>query len=86
MPIQKFRNLDAMRKALWQSSSGEDLPRRIRRLWARSVAISPRVYPRGVFKYRSLEEAQRAREQMVTDNVQRLLQERLAAEKIRNDS
>lgn len=64
MPIQKFRSLDEMRRALWRHPSDGALLDRIRALWARSRHISPRIYPRGVFKYRTIEEAQAARKQI----------------------
>ena len=77
MPIQKFRNLDDMRKALWCETVDEDCLRRIAALWSRAARLAPRKYPRGVFKFRSIEEAQAAREQVTAENIQRLRQERL---------
>ena len=76
MPVQKFRDLDEMRRALWCDSSDKNLPKRIAALWKRSFQISPRVYPRGVFKYRSIEEAQEAREQVIAENIDRLRREK----------
>ncbi|MGI8784605.1 MAG: hypothetical protein ACR2L2_13245 [Acidobacteriota bacterium] len=61
MPIEKFRSLDEMRRALWRHDSDQTLFKRIRALWLRSWDISPKVYPHGVFKYRTIEEAQQAR-------------------------
>lgn len=76
MPVQKFRDLDEMRRALWCDSSDENLPRRIAALWDRAFQMAPRVYPQGVFKYRSIEEANEAREQMIAENIERLQRER----------
>jgi len=67
MPIQRFRSLDEMRRALWRRGS-DQLLERIRRLWLRSWQISPRVYPQGVFKYRTIEDAQRARQCLSIEN------------------
>lgn len=61
MPVQKFRSIDEMNKAVPlkpQEASFE----RFLRLCARYWAIAPKHYPRGVFKFRSIEEAQKARE------------------------
>lgn len=80
MPIQKFRDLDEMRRALWCETLDEDCIRRIDALWARSSEMRPRVYPRGVFKFSSLEEAQAAREKVTQENVRRILLQQ-AAEK-----
>jgi hypothetical protein len=44
---------------------------RIRKLWARSALLAPRIYPRGVFRFRSLEEAQAARERIELESHQR---------------
>ena len=65
MPVEKFRSLEEMRRALWRMPSGsrEELVRRIDRLWRRASALAPsRNRPRGVFRFRDIEEAQSARE------------------------
>jgi hypothetical protein len=72
MPIQKFRNLDAARQALWQHSSSPDLMSHIKALWAFSTRLVPRQIPRGVRKFRSIEEANQEREQWVMHRVQAL--------------
>lgn len=65
MPVQKFRTVEQMDSAPLQVPPGEGFDRFLRHC-ARFWAIAPRVYPRGVFKFRSIEEAQAAR-QRVTD-------------------
>lgn len=72
MPIQKFRTLDAARRALWQSPRSPSLVSHIKALWAFSSRLVPRQIPRGVRKFRSIEEANREREQWVTRRVQAL--------------
>ena len=59
MPVQKFRSVEEMNAA--RVKSGEDGIERFFRHCARFWTIAPRVYPRGVFKFRSIEEAQAAR-------------------------
>jgi hypothetical protein len=76
MPVRKFRSVEEMPPVEWCEIVDEDCFRRIARLWARSSALSARVYPRGVFKFRSLGEAQQAREQVVQENIDRLRRER----------
>ena len=61
MPVQKFRSIEEMNKAAVAPSGHSDFERFLRHC-ARYWAIAPRVYPRGVFKFRTIEEAQRARE------------------------
>jgi hypothetical protein len=76
MPVQKFRSVEDMPPVPWCDPQSEDCLRRIAKLWARSSAFSARVYPRGVFKFRSIEEAQAARERVTQENIDRLQRER----------
>jgi hypothetical protein len=60
MRVQKFRSIEDMNRALLPESREPDFERFVR-LCARYWAISPGRYPRGVFKFRNIEEAQEAR-------------------------
>ncbi len=62
MPVQKFRSIEEMNKAPVLSSQGGSNFERFLRHCARWWAIAPKQYPRGVFKFRSIEEAQKARD------------------------
>ena len=75
MPIQKFRDFDAARRALWRVQPA-DLAAHIKALWAFSTRLAPRQIPRGVRKFRSLEEANQEREQWVTRRVRMLRDKR----------
>jgi hypothetical protein len=57
--VQKFRSIDEMSSAPVKTLPG-DVERFLRHC-ARYWAIAPRTFPRGVFKFRSVEDAQRAR-------------------------
>jgi hypothetical protein len=60
VPVQRFRSIEEMNDAPVLTSASDGFERFIRhcqRYWR----IAPRVYPRGVFRFRSLEEAQAAR-------------------------
>jgi len=59
--VQKFRSVEEMNAARVPVSQ-EDAFERFLRHCARYRSISPRTYPRGVFRYRSIEEAQSARQ------------------------
>jgi hypothetical protein len=76
MPVQKFRSIEDMPPVYWCNSGKEECLRRIAKLWARSSAFSARIYPRGVFKFRSIEEAQAARKCVTQENIDRLQRER----------
>ena len=61
MPVQKFRSIDEMNKATPLKRDEADFERFLRHC-ARYWAIAPKNYPRGVFRFRTIEEAQKARE------------------------
>jgi hypothetical protein len=60
MPVQKFRSIEEMNLAPARRSGRPDFERFLRHC-ARYRALAPKVYPRGVFKFRSIEDAQNAR-------------------------
>ena len=55
MPVQKFRSIEEMNLAPLPGSDPADFDRFLRHC-ARYWRIAPRVYPRGVFRFRSIEE------------------------------
>ncbi|MEI6667328.1 MAG: hypothetical protein WCP29_04165 [Acidobacteriota bacterium] len=60
MRVQKFRSIEAMNRAPVERPATSDVERFLRHC-ARYRSIAPRAYPRGVFKFRSIEDAQAAR-------------------------
>ena len=60
MRVQKFRSIEEMNKAQEPTSRVPPFERFLR-LCAQYSAIAPRRHPPGVFKFRSIEEAQKAR-------------------------
>jgi hypothetical protein len=64
MPVQKFRSIADMNAAAVIRRSQDDFDRFVRHC-ARFWAIAPRIYPRGVFRFRSLEEAQQDRRRVL---------------------
>ena len=60
MPVQRFHSIEQMNAAP-VLPTGEHTFERFLRHCARYWAIAPRMYPRGVFKYRTIEDAQAAR-------------------------
>jgi hypothetical protein len=60
VPVQKFRSIEDMNKAPVADPRRSDFERFLRHC-ARYWAIAPQRYPRGVFKFRTIEDAQKAR-------------------------
>ena len=63
MRVQKFRSVEEMDRAPIIVKNGDGFARFLRHC-ARYWALAPRKYPRGVFRYRNVEEAQAARERL----------------------
>jgi hypothetical protein len=67
MRVQKFRSIEEMNNAPVLESEKPHFEHFLRHC-ARWWAIAPKRYPRGVFKFRSIEEAQQAREKHMNDD------------------
>lgn len=65
MPVEKYRSGELMNAAPARAREGDGFERFLRHC-ARYRQIAPKTYPRGVFKFRSIEEAEKAREQLHT--------------------
>lgn len=61
VPVQKFHSVAEMNAVPVQTSQDRPFDRFVRHC-ERYRAISPRTYPRGVFRFRTIDEAQAARE------------------------
>lgn len=70
MSLVRFTSLDEARLALLRRPGGERLAARIRSLWRFASRIVPGPAPRGVARFRSIEEANRAREVWVKRRAQ----------------
>lgn len=67
MGVQKFRSIEEMdaESVVVRTKDGFE---RFLRHCARYWTLSPRKFPRGVFRFRSIEEAQAARDKVTSDN------------------
>ncbi len=57
MPIEKFRSIEEMNRATPRRATRGDIEAFFRHC-ARYWALAPKVYPRGVFRLRSVDEAE----------------------------
>ena len=67
MPVERYRSGEEMNAAPVPAGDGDGFERFIR-LCRRYWLIAPRRYPRGVFKFRTIEEAQAARERITRES------------------
>jgi hypothetical protein len=61
MPVQKFRTIEEMNDAPTREPGRPDFERFVRHC-SRYWLMTPRAYPRGVFRFRTMEDARRARD------------------------
>ena len=71
MAVEKYRSGEEMNAAPVKASRGEGFDRFLRHC-ARYWALAPRVYPRGVMKFRSVDEAEEARAEVARENARRM--------------
>lgn len=76
MPVQRFRDLDEARRALWGGEDNTTLSARIRRLWHFTGRLARPTVPRGIRRFRTIEEANEERDERVTRRIRDLLAER----------
>jgi hypothetical protein len=79
MPVKRFRSLDEMRRAQWLAPDDPRLFEVVRFVWELSWEGSGRyVPPRGVFKFRSIEEANAHRDAWEKDRIEKIKHQRKA--------
>lgn len=61
MPVWKYHDVSEMPRPP-RPAHEEELVRRVRALWRRTIRFAPTGYPPGVYKFRTIEQAQAARE------------------------
>lgn len=76
MGIQRFDDPEEARRALWAEPGDPELGNRIRAVWAFARRLAPGAPPRGLRRFRCIEDAARAREEETAARVARLRAER----------
>jgi len=67
MPVHKFRSLEEAEKALWRPPFDPDNLRIAASVTNLAMWLARMSLPKGVFKFRSLEEADRERERLTSE-------------------
>ena len=85
MPIRKHRSIEEMnRERQWLPTGDPSIPKKIRYLWRFSELLLQPVgtcVPRGVRKYRSIEDANIDRSRWEQERVERLRRERRSSDR-----
>lgn len=61
MPVYKYRTFEEAERALWNFKPDEAYFKRVAELWEFADQLNSIVYPKGIFKFQNLEEANRQR-------------------------
>ena len=76
MPIRKFRSVEEMNEPVWHRPGDPALYRAMRIVWDFGRRANPRRFRPGVYKYRSIEEMDRAQEYLEAEHVEALARQR----------
>ena len=76
MPIERFPDFESARRSLVRNRQDPSIPDRIRRILDFSRQLAPHPHPRGIWKFRTIEESNRHREEFVALRVRALREKR----------
>jgi hypothetical protein len=80
MPVFRFKTHEEAQRSLWQKPGDPLIGPILRALWSVAAALAgDSVPPRGVFKFRSIEEANAHREAWLRERIERLRLQRGSA-------
>lgn len=85
MPVQKFKTFEDAEQALWNFKPDEEFLKRIAELWEFANELNPIEYPRGIFKFKTIEEANQHREQIELEHAKKVLKERMKSRTKKNE-
>ncbi|MFQ6113318.1 MAG: hypothetical protein ACE5NG_04410 [bacterium] len=63
MPVFKYKTFEEAERALWNFHPDEAYFRNVAELWDFANELCPINYPKGIFKFRNIEEANKQREE-----------------------
>ena len=78
MPVRKFRSIEEMKRdhPIWRRPGDPLLYRAMALVWEVARRTNPRRFPPGVYKYRSIQEMDRAQEQLLAEHIAALRRQR----------
>ncbi len=78
MPVYKYKTFEQAERALWNFHPDAAYNKKVAELWRFANKLRPITYPRGVFKFRTIEEANRHRDEL--EFAKELQRQRIAAQ------
>jgi hypothetical protein len=69
VPVRKFRSIEEMDASTWRVPGDPDLYRAIAFVWELARRTNPRRFIPGVYRYRSIEEMNRADETRLEEHI-----------------
>jgi len=72
MPVYKYKTFDGADRVLWNFHPDEAYYKQVAALWRFANHLSPITYPRGIFKFRSIEEANKHRDEFELAHAKRI--------------
>jgi hypothetical protein len=72
MPVYKYKTFEKARKALWNFYPDQAYFKQLADLWDTADKLCPISYARGVFKFRSINEANKQRKESEIDHAKKL--------------
>lgn len=76
MSVYKFRTFEVAERSLWNFNPDENYFAQIAELWAFADKLSRPIYPGGIFKFKSLDEANRHRDEVELKHASRVISTR----------
>ena len=76
MPVYKYKSFEEAQRALWNFAPDEEYYRTAGELWDMANRLVPPAFKRGIFKFRTIEEANKHRMNLEIENAIQLRKER----------
>ena len=86
MPVRKFRDVSEMNGTRWFESNDPALFLAINHTWRLAERICPKHFPPGVYRHRTIEEAQALREKWAAQQFEEYKNRSLTASKDKQSS
>ena len=81
MPIYKYKTFEEAERALWNFNPDERYYDRVAELWEFANELNPIQYPRGIFKFKTFEEANKHRLEIEIAHARKVQEKRIKRER-----